>query len=227
MAGCCCYSKMIKYKGVCTSKGEKNETYSTFNSILVLLVIPDQGYPALVNYGIYSYDNATGLNWLHLTETANMSWGEVDTLISPGGDLYGWRFATGSEFETMATALCANPASCSSDDFTGYSSDTNGVVATILAQFGDIGGSWQIGDLVAWGIIADVSSEVTRYSTYLNPGDAARDYIDTYRDWRNSTDKQLDMGSFLVTGAVPIPGAIWLLGSGLIGIVGVRRKFKK
>jgi hypothetical protein len=26
---------------------------------------------------------------------------------------------------------------------------------------------------------------------------------------------------------VPIPGALWLLGSGLIGIVGIRRKFKK
>ena len=26
---------------------------------------------------------------------------------------------------------------------------------------------------------------------------------------------------------IPIPGAVWLLGSGLIGIVGVRRKFKK
>jgi len=27
--------------------------------------------------------------------------------------------------------------------------------------------------------------------------------------------------------AVPIPGAVWLLGSGLIGIVGIRRKFRK
>lgn len=27
--------------------------------------------------------------------------------------------------------------------------------------------------------------------------------------------------------AVPIPGAVWLLGSGLIGIVGIRRKFKE
>jgi hypothetical protein len=26
---------------------------------------------------------------------------------------------------------------------------------------------------------------------------------------------------------VPIPGAVWLLGSGLIGIVGLRRRFKK
>ena len=29
------------------------------------------------------------------------------------------------------------------------------------------------------------------------------------------------------TAPVPIPGAIWLLGTGLIGIVGIRRKFKK
>lgn len=32
---------------------------------------------------------------------------------------------------------------------------------------------------------------------------------------------------FTVVGVVPIPGTIWLLGSGLIGILGVRRKFKK
>ena len=29
------------------------------------------------------------------------------------------------------------------------------------------------------------------------------------------------------TAPVPIPGAVWLLGTGLIGIVGIRRKFKK
>ena len=27
--------------------------------------------------------------------------------------------------------------------------------------------------------------------------------------------------------SIPIPGAVWLLGSGLIGIVGIRRKYKK
>jgi len=29
------------------------------------------------------------------------------------------------------------------------------------------------------------------------------------------------------TTAVPIPGAVWLLGSGLIGLVGIRRRFKR
>ena len=30
-----------------------------------------------------------------------------------------------------------------------------------------------------------------------------------------------------VTNAVPIPAAVWLLGSGLLGLVGIRRRFKK
>jgi hypothetical protein len=32
---------------------------------------------------------------------------------------------------------------------------------------------------------------------------------------------------YLQAEAVPIPGAVWLLGTGLIGIFGIRRKFKK
>ena len=31
----------------------------------------------------------------------------------------------------------------------------------------------------------------------------------------------------IVADAVPIPGAVWLLGSGLIGIFGIKRKFKR
>jgi hypothetical protein len=31
----------------------------------------------------------------------------------------------------------------------------------------------------------------------------------------------------VTTNAVPIPAAVWLLGSGLIGLVGIRRRFKK
>jgi len=40
-------------------------------------------------------------------------------------------------------------------------------------------------------------------------------------------DKWTYPGRPYVSVAVPIPSAIWLLGSGLIGIIGIRRKFKK
>ena len=39
--------------------------------------------------------------------------------------------------------------------------------------------------------------------------------------WSNDNVKGISLST------VPLPGAVWLLGSGLIGIVGVRRKFEK
>jgi hypothetical protein len=46
-------------------------------------------------------------------------------------------------------------------------------------------------------------------------------------NWVQFSDSYPDGVELLITTTVPIPGAAWLLGSGLIGIVGVRRKFKK
>ena len=44
------------------------------------------------------------------------------------------------------------------------------------------------------------------------------------RDPLDPTGKSLDM-AFVITGEpVPIPGAVWLLGSGLIALVGLRRR---
>jgi hypothetical protein len=47
-------------------------------------------------------------------------------------------------------------------------------------------------------------------------------------DFPGSTDTQNHFGSATMQfSVVPIPGALWLLGSGLISIVGIRRKFRK
>ena len=41
-------------------------------------------------------------------------------------------------------------------------------------------------------------------------------------------DNAKAVGEFQAIGhAVPIPGAVWLLGSGMLGLVGLRRKFRK
>ncbi|MBW2140028.1 MAG: VPLPA-CTERM sorting domain-containing protein [Deltaproteobacteria bacterium] len=41
-----------------------------------------------------------------------------------------------------------------------------------------------------------------------------------------ATDREFGDQYNLVASTVPIPGAIWLLGSGLFGLIGLRRKFK-
>lgn len=73
----------------------------------------------------------------------------------------------------------------------------------------------------------------------LNAGDWARWYLNNTsalsdRASRTSSSdpwtvtQSVEQGAFRVQGTVvPLPGAVWLLGLGLIGIVGVRRKIKK
>jgi hypothetical protein len=55
-------------------------------------------------------------------------------------------------------------------------------------------------------------------------------WANTFHDPGLSPGLFPDAGYFLVRNSaapVPIPGAVWLLGSGLIGLIGIRRRFKK
>lgn len=56
-----------------------------------------------------------------------------------------------------------------------------------------------------------------------HPGRVFRGSMDDVRLY----DRALSEGEIGVLHTVPIPGAVWLLGSGLVGLVGIRRKLKK
>ena len=61
----------------------------------------------------------------------------------------------------------------------------------------------------------------------LNPGTRYIEFkFDSIRYNFTHNDGYLD-DAFLKLNPVPIPGAIWLLGSGIIGMIGIRRKFRK
>ncbi len=46
-------------------------------------------------------DNATHLEWLHLNFTQGISYNSMQTMLQPGGQFYGWRYATTSELTQM------------------------------------------------------------------------------------------------------------------------------
>lgn len=66
------------------------------------------------------------------------------------------------------------------------------------------------------GPVSDVISVDNRH--YYNSAELDRpDYAFEYRDFETNTDN---------LAPVPIPGAVWLLGSGLLGLIGIRRRTK-
>lgn len=78
------------------------------------------------------------------------------------------------------------------------------------------------GDINSWKILLQNSTYdyITTSYIYYSGSDVGRLGQDNWGQIPNSP------GLWNKT-IIPIPGAVWLLGSGLIGIVGVRRKFKK
>jgi hypothetical protein len=67
----------------------------------LLIAMPFSLSAAIVDYGTYFQDTATGLYWLKLTETRNQSYDDVDAQTSAGQPLEGWRFATLEEVESF------------------------------------------------------------------------------------------------------------------------------
>ena len=101
--------------------------------------------------------------------------------------------------------------------------------------------SWVSIDFTALGLYVTAGDVISINLTYGGGGEynwarGANGYVGgtamyTYTDpgWTDDSWHLLnaDFGFKSYIEPVPIPGAVWLLGSGLIGIVGIRRKFKK
>lgn len=200
--------------------------------------------------------NGIEYEWLELTATAGLSRDQVEASIaaaSPGDLLYGYEFASVQlvmdlfwsyadwdfldgyhgnpvttlglsnyfvEFGTLFTLQYANPLTLTPvDGFPSITYDTiqinSGLYGTteecggvsftclsdirILSQEGANVGVWQYG-IYGWNDTVSASSEIFTSSS---------------------------IGSHLVrTSAVPVPAALWLFGSGLIGLIGIARRKK-
>lgn len=56
---------------------------------------------AIVDHNAYLTDTKSNLDWLDVTTTINKSYNEVSLEITQGGELAGWRYATGKEFNNL------------------------------------------------------------------------------------------------------------------------------
>ena len=99
-----------------------------------------------------------------------------------------------------------------------------------------IDGTWSIGADTNW-TTHTVALDASHFTSWTGQNDYLYTLVEVLQA---PTDIGIFFGGSLASGtgdllvdnfgtvaAVPIPGAVWLLGTGIIGLVGIRRKFKK
>ena len=178
------------------------------------LLVSSQVNAALIDNGTSMFDTDTGLEWLDLTQTQGISWNAAEA--SSYVTIDGYVHATETQVETLflnAGFLTTN----------NVNNPLNDSAAADLLAF--LGCTQFCGTVNATGRgFADWDGTQTVRPNYhtsgLGAGAATVSLFTTNKDLLDAT-----AGHFLIRASVvPVPAAVWLFGSGLIGLIGVARR---
>lgn len=174
-----------------------------------------------VNDTALTYDSATGLEWLDITVTAGLSYNEVAMEFGEGGDYEGFSFASSQQLIDLFLAVDLH-------EIPNAPSSEGPKIQELLSYWGV---TWYLGTGERTEFFTSNTSGLnagehwTGRVFWLTGGDTG---VTTEIYVREDSYSSLTIGSALVRTAspVPVPAAIWLFGSGLVGlsICGRRKK---
>ncbi len=218
--------------------------------VVILLLACAPGHAELIDNSTFFTDTDSGLDWLKMAPTLNRSYNDVSSKLGAGQEFDGWRYASGSEFEqlllnggaTQDSALDymtsgVSPAPCATGVIFCQNDRelaVNGSLVPIAAVSDLLGNLAPIPPLIqlalTQGLISDVDIDnvdpTARFLAiiYLSPNVGA--FVDTFTGSLAPGDTNSATGSYLVRAStIPIPAAVWLLGSAL-GLLGWMRRKK-
>lgn len=210
--------------------------YRLFSTLFVVLCIfsPLNSQAATFDFNfsatssLFTANDGSQTEWLHLSENDHLNFSQSSAALSTNPDWAGYEIATmamvGQLTEELFGFNWATLPTGSSDLYDEYCLDA-------VSFFGDTYTSSTYPNYV-WGHVADIynNDPNQRYTMMLTNNNFTGHRTDgyLYRYVKTITDVNPQRGTFLVreVATVPIPGAVILLGSGLLSLVAIQRKRK-
>ena len=204
------------------------------------------------DHGAYLTDTASGLDWLDVTATVNMSYDEVSAQLGTGGAFEGWSYATATQFASLVDDATGITSGITGADQAYIYSNSNTTIHELIGLLGDtldmfyqhtFGQSYcevnptscPNGDQVETrGLLADVypDSVPSHYAGTLLDGynsDGSNLKVMRTMDVYYDSGSSYYFGSFLVRNSVPLsavpePPALLLVALGLVFLIPVRKR---
>ena len=190
-------------------------------SAATALVLSTSVNAALIDNGIYTTDSRTGLNWLDLTESTNRSVNYVLSQLGNGGQFEGWAYATEGQVNGLFDSAGGT------GPYIDWSVANDGIVSPLLDLWGATDSTMEEYRTV---FITELDATTSSFQqgvardTYIENGYGL---LKTVVGSIDTDTEFLGAGHALVrVNAVPVPAAVWLFGSGLIGLIGFTRRKK-
>jgi len=203
-------------------------------SAVIALIVSSTANAAIITHGNlvtddatnYITDTITGRQYLRF-DTFNLSVTDTIAATTAGGVYEDWAIATADIADDFIEATL----NLSTTPCTGVTAWTS--CGTLSGwTYGDFGESYSPGLDHFWYSIPDNTGA---YRVGLGRIDGNGNFVDFYNwgsasdvDYHGISDPNLPINALLYreVSAVPVPAAVWLFGSGLIGLVGMARRKK-
>jgi len=181
---------------------------------------------ALIDNGSFTTDTLAGLDWLDLSVTASTSYNSAET------NNIGWRYATNSEIEGLFSVAF--------DGYTDTDTIKHNSASNVFGAYAD-----QTEDAQAFASLFGISGVASTFNAtlgfYRDESNILRQmglnqyssYSLVFSDentnnWNGYENLGVaGNGVYLVresVSTVPVPAAVWLFGSGLVGLAGIARR---